>query len=86
MPEVSRFYGITIVLYSREHPPAHFHARYNDDVAQIEIETLEVIQGYLPARELRLVRAWGELHRGELKANWELLRRGENAVKIAPLD
>lgn len=29
MPEVSRFYGISIFLYPREHPPAHFHALYS---------------------------------------------------------
>ena len=27
MPEVSRFYGITIRFYYRDHPPMHFHAK-----------------------------------------------------------
>jgi len=28
MPEVSRFYGIIIRFYFRDHPPPHFHAIY----------------------------------------------------------
>ncbi len=30
MPEVSRFFGIIISLNYNEHPPPHFHVRYND--------------------------------------------------------
>ncbi len=37
MPEVSRFYGIIIRLYYRDHPPTHFHAMYGEDEALIEI-------------------------------------------------
>lgn len=29
MPEVSRFFGIIISLNYNEHPPPHFHVRYN---------------------------------------------------------
>ena len=39
MPEVSRFYGIIIRFYYREHPPVHFHAIYGEHEALIEIET-----------------------------------------------
>ena len=39
MPEVSRFYGILIRFYYRDHPPAHFHANYGEHEALIEIET-----------------------------------------------
>jgi hypothetical protein len=28
MPELSRFLGIVIGIFSKEHPPAHFHAVY----------------------------------------------------------
>lgn len=31
MPEVSRFYGIVIMMYYNDHDPPHFHARYQDD-------------------------------------------------------
>jgi hypothetical protein len=41
MPEVSRFYGIIIRFYYRDHPPTHFHAIYGDFEALIEIETVQ---------------------------------------------
>jgi Domain of unknown function (DUF4160) len=37
----------------------HFHARYADGEASIEIETLGVLAGGLPQRALRLVKEWG---------------------------
>ncbi len=30
VPEVSRFFGIVIAMYYREHEPPHFHARYGE--------------------------------------------------------
>ena len=39
MPEVSRFYGIIIRFYYREHPPEHFHAIYGEHEALVEIGT-----------------------------------------------
>ncbi len=39
MPEVSRFYGIIIRFYYRDHPPTHFHAIYGEHEALIEIES-----------------------------------------------
>jgi len=30
MPEISRFLGIVIGIFPREHPPAHFHAVYGE--------------------------------------------------------
>ena len=27
MPEISRFFGITITMYYNDHPPPHFHVR-----------------------------------------------------------
>jgi len=33
MPEISRFYGIIIYIFYREHQPPHFHAVYGDEEA-----------------------------------------------------
>jgi hypothetical protein len=30
MPEISRFLGIVIAMYYRDHAPPHFHAIYGD--------------------------------------------------------
>ncbi len=42
MPEVSRFYGIVIALYYNEHNPPHFHAKYGEYKAEIDIRTLQI--------------------------------------------
>jgi hypothetical protein len=85
MPEVSRFYGISIFLYPREHPPAHFHALYGDNEAVFDIATLRVLQGSLPNRAHGLVLDWASQHRDELAAAWGNLRAGKAPGKISPL-
>jgi hypothetical protein len=55
MPELSRFLGISILMYFDDHNPPHFHVRYNDDRALVSIEELKVLEGHLPARILGLV-------------------------------
>ena len=40
MPEISRFFGIIVAMFYDEHNPPHFHARYGDAQAAIEIATL----------------------------------------------
>ncbi len=86
MPEVSRFYGISIYLYPREHPPAHFHALYGDEEAVFDLETLRILQGSLPNRARSFVVEWAALHRDELFAAWQRLRAGQNPGKITPLE
>jgi len=43
MPEISRFFGIIIRMYFGDHNPPHFHVIYQDDTAEYNILTLEVI-------------------------------------------
>ena len=87
MPTLSMFYGVIIRMYCApsEHGPAHFHAYYNEYKATIALETLEILQGRLPRKQLRLVQAWAELHIDELWADWRLAMGGEQPYKIAPL-
>jgi hypothetical protein len=44
-----------------------------------------VIDGDLPARQIRMVLAWIEIHKEELIADWELCQTGEKPFKIEPL-
>ena len=85
MPELSRFYGIRIVMNINDHPPPHFHAEHGEDEAVVAIPSGEVIAGYLPQRALRLVQEWRALHQDELMDNWNRRTRGEPLFKIAPL-
>jgi hypothetical protein len=68
-----------------DHPPPHFHAQYGDDVAQIEFATLRILNGSLPPRALRLVRAWARLHTEELADNWARAQELEPLAPIEPL-
>lgn len=85
MPRISSFYGITITMHWNDHPPAHFHATYAGEVAHLDIETLELIDGYLPPRALRLVREWADAHRAALRSNWQLAQSHEPLEPIEPL-
>jgi hypothetical protein len=85
MPTISRFMGIVIAMYFDDHPPPHFHARSGEFSAKIRTDTLELLVGDLPRRELRLVLAWAELHASELQENWRRAREGETLLAIEPL-
>ncbi len=86
MPEISRFYGIVIQIYYADHPPPHFHALYAGRQATIDIETLALIDGDLPARARGLVIEWATLHQDELKEAFRLAAAMETPPKIPPLD
>jgi hypothetical protein len=81
MPEICRFLGIVITMYFDEHNPPHFHARYNEYRASVEIMTLNVLSGSIPAKVRGLVEEWAELHRQELLEMWE----SQDFHKIDPL-
>lgn len=58
MPTISAFYGILVRMFYNDHPPPHFHVRYGEFEATVDIETLEIIEGELPTRAFHLVREW----------------------------
>jgi hypothetical protein len=85
MPEISRFLGIVIGMFYREHEPAHFHAVYGEFEVTVQIQT-RVVTGQFPTRALEHVVEWAELHRTALLENWELARAGRPLRQIAPLE
>ncbi len=87
MPELSRFFGIIIYMYFKDHVPAHFHAEYQGQEAQFSIETGNIIAGDLPKRQARLVQAWVELQRDELTHNYQETQKDFGQLrKIKPLE
>lgn len=86
MPKVSEFFGIVIALFYADHAPPHFHARYGEHEALVDIGTLTVLRGALPRRALALVLEWAALHQWGLRADWDLARRGLPLAPILPLD
>jgi hypothetical protein len=86
MPEISRFLGIVIRMYFRDHEPPHFHARYGSSSARVRIAPVGLMDGKLPPRTLALVIEWASLHEAELLANWSLVRAGRRPMRIQPLE
>ena len=67
------------------HHRAHFHAYYQEHAAVFAVDTIECLGGSVPKAQQPLVEAWAEIHREELRRDWDLLQSGQPPVKIEPL-
>jgi phosphomannomutase len=85
VPEISRFFGIVIAMYHREHEPAHFHARYGRPKGTVRIEDGYVV-GHFPPRVRALILEWWDLHRRDLAENWRLAKERKELRPIPPLE
>ena len=81
MPEVTRFYGIVIKLFFGDHPPPHFHAVYGEYNALFNIETLEMIEGDLHPRAMKMLVEWATREQSELMKMWN----SQEFYKLPPL-
>ena len=86
MPEVSRFFGISIRMYFDDHSPPHFHAIYGDAEAEVGIDPVALLRGRFPRRALGMVMEWAAMHQQELLNNWDRLRNDEAPRRIDPLE
>jgi len=84
MPEISRFYGITITMNYREHNPPHFHAIYQDYEVSVDIQT-GLVNGKMSKRALKMIFEWLDLHKDELIKDWNLAQERRMLLKIDPL-
>ena len=85
MPEISRFFGIVITMYYRDHGPPHFHARYGSQKVTVRLSD-GLVTGRFPKRALAMTLEWWNLHRDELVENWEKAEESEPLNPIAPLE
>ncbi|OWY71391.1 transcriptional regulator [cyanobacterium TDX16] len=86
MPEISRFFGIIITMYFRDHPPPHFHARYGSQKGRFTIEDPQMLDGDISLRAQNLVIEWARQHNSELMREWDLAATQQPLFKIAPLE
>ena len=87
MPELSRFFGIIIRMMfndSGQHKMPHIHVVYGEYEAVVGFDG-EVIDGYIPAKQMKLVSAWVTIHEEELNDAWSKAIKNINFDKIAPL-
>lgn len=85
MPELSRFLGIVIAMFYRDHPPPHFHAMYGEFEATFDIASGHVT-GEFPRRASQHVQEWRALHQAELLECWTAARSFKPLRKIEPLE
>jgi hypothetical protein len=86
MPRISEFYGIIIEMYWSDHNPPHFHAKYGEHRAEIDIQTLHLMRGQLPPKASSLVLEWARIHQTDLIMQWLRARKHEPLEKIPPLE
>ncbi len=60
MPTIKLIDSIKIDVYSREHPPPHFHVLYAEYEELIEIESLATYAGSIPKAQRTKVISWAE--------------------------
>jgi Domain of unknown function (DUF4160) len=77
MPEISRFFGISIRMYFDDHAGRE---------AEIGIEPISILEGALPSRAASMVFEWAALHQQDLLLNWRRLHEAQPAEKIRPLE
>ena len=85
MPTISMFRGIRIFMNWREHQPPHFHATYGGDEVLVSIRDIEVLEGTIPHKQLKMLLGWAALHQDELLENWELAENKQELFAIEPL-
>ncbi len=88
MAIISMFYGIIISMYyfdNRRHHTPHIHVKYQDEEAVFSIPDGEMITGTLKPNKQKLIKAWIEIHKEDLMADWTLASEGEEVFKIDPL-
>ncbi len=88
MPTLSMFYGIIIRMYffdDKQHHEPHIHVEYADSQSVVSILDGNILAGELHPSKAKLVRAWIEIHKDELIADWKLAVNGNELFKIDPL-
>lgn len=83
MPEITRFYGIVIKIFFRgEHNPPHIHAIYGEHNGLFDIQSMQMLEGDLPAKAQKLVAEWGRQYTADLMDMWNT----KTLKKLPPLE
>ncbi len=85
MPTISTFRGIKIYMNWDEHNPPHFHATYGGDNVIVLINEIEVLEGNMSNKQLKMLLGWAALHQDELMENWNLAEQKKELFSIDPL-
>jgi hypothetical protein len=73
MPTIKIIDSVKIDLYSREHPPPHFHAIYAENEVLITIKDFKIYAGKMPNAQLVKVIGWAKSNQEMLLENFKRL-------------
>ncbi|OAA86957.1 hypothetical protein WY13_02352 [Clostridium ljungdahlii] len=85
MPTICMFRGIKVYINYRDHLPPHFHAEYGEYSCCITIDDIELLNGCMPNKQLKMLYGWAALHQEELKEDWYLAKLQKELFSIEPL-
>lgn len=85
MPTISMFRGIKVFMNWRDHQPPHFHAVYGGEEVIVSIRELEVMEGSMPSKQLKMLLGWAAMRQDELLDNWALAEKNQELFPIEPL-
>ena len=85
MPTICMFRGIKIYINYLEHQPPHFHTEYGEHHCSITIEDIELLNGSMPNKQLKMIFGWAALHKQELSEEWYLAQMQKELFSIDPL-
>ena len=85
MPTICMFRGIKIFINWRDHLPPHFHATYSGQEVLVSINDLEVLEGSMPNKQLKMLLGWAALWQDQLCENWNLAANKQDLFPIEPL-
>ena len=85
MPTISMFRGIRITMYWADHMPPHFHATYGGEEVIVSIKDVEVLDGTLHNKQLKMLLGWAAMRQDQLMDNWDLAEKKQELFPIEPL-
>lgn len=77
--------GLRLQCTGQDHMPPHFHATYGGEEVIVSIKELEVLEGNIPSKQLKMLLGWAAIRQDQLMDNWELAVRKQELFAIEPL-
>lgn len=66
MPTISILKRIKVCIYGRDHILLHFHTLYRGSEIFVSIEELEVLEGTMASKQLKMLLDWAAFRQEEL--------------------
>ncbi len=82
MPTVAVVEGVKVQFYPNDHAPPHFHAVIAEHRAVVDMKTMTIVAGTLPASKRQTLLRWAIAHRVALGEAWVATQGGRKPREI----